>query len=242
MKKFIDLTGKRVLVVGASSGIGEGVAHLLGELGAHVDALSRRGSSPGLVDIPSIAQYSLDVRNQHEIAEFIKSINLPYSGFVYCAGRTGKSPITTMNDELLDDVLEINLKGFLYFIKEMMRNKKLENEGAIVGVSSISAHIGIEGMVPYSASKAAMSASVRVLGRELSRRKIRINAISPGMVRTPLFTEGEQDWLNGVAKSYPLGLGEVEDVAAACAFFISDQSRFITGSDLMMTGGCPWFS
>jgi short-subunit dehydrogenase len=242
MNKFIDLTEKRVLVVGASSGIGEGVAKLLSDLGAHVDALSRRGKSLSLADIASITQHSLDVRNQNEIAEFIKGINLPYSGLVYCAGRTGKSPITTLNDELLDDVLEINLKGFLYFIKEMMRNKKLENDGAIVGVSSISAHIGIEGMVPYSASKAAMSASVRVLGRELSRRRIRINAISPAMVRTPLFTEGEQDWLNGVAKSYPLGLGEVEDVAAACAFFISDKSRFITGSDLIMTGGCPWLS
>ncbi len=242
MKKFIDLTGKTIVVVGASSGIGEGIALGLNELGAKVSAISRRGHSDALQGKEGITQVALDVKDQAGIVEYVKALPETAYGLVYSAGRTGKSPITTMNDELLDDVIDTNYKGFLYFIKELVRNRKIDNGGSILGISSIAAHIGVEGMTPYSSSKAAMSAAVRVLGRELARRKIRINAISPGMVRTPFFTADEQDWLNGVAQGYPLGLGEVEDVAAAAAFFMSENSHYITGTDLMMTGGCPWMS
>jgi NAD(P)-dependent dehydrogenase (short-subunit alcohol dehydrogenase family) len=242
MKKFIDLTGKTIVVVGASSGIGEGIALGLNELGAKVSAISRRGHSDALQGKEGINQVALDVRDQEGIAEYVKGLPETAYGLVYCAGRKGKSPITTMNDELLDDVFNVNYKGFIYFIKELVRNRKIENGGSILGISSIASHIGIEGMAPYSSSKAAMAAAVRVLGRELARRKIRTNAISPGMVRTPIFTPEEQDWLNGVAQGYPLGLGEVEDVAAAAAFFMSANSHYITGTDLMMTGGCPWLS
>lgn len=242
MKNFIDLTGKQIIVAGASSGIGEGIGAALNDLGAEVFALSRRGSSEILSKKTSVTQVVLDIADQDAILNFVKGLQDPVAGFVYCVGRTGKSPITTINDELLDDVFKVNYKGFIYFIKELIRNKKIKNDSSILGIASIASHIGVEGMSPYSASKASMSATVRVLGRELARRKIRINAISPAMVRTPFFTEGEQDWLNGVALGYPLGLGEVEDVAAAAAFFMSDQSKFITGTDLMMTGGCPWLS
>lgn len=242
MKKFIDLSGKKIIVVGASSGIGEGVVVQLNELGAEVDALSRRGESAMLNGRQGVTQISLDVRDQLAIANYAKTLNEEVYGLVYCAGRTGKSTITTINDGLLDEVIDINYKGFVYFIKELMRNRKIVTNGSILGISSISAHIGIEGTTPYAASKAAMSATVRVLGRELARRKIRINAVSPAMVRTPLFTQDEQDWLDGIERGYPLGLGEVEDVAAAAAFFMSENSHYITGTDLMMTGGCPWLS
>ena len=242
MKKFIDLSAKKIIVVGASSGIGEAVVAQLNDLGAEVFALSRRGVSPILSGRIGVTQISLDVCDQLAIANYAKSLNEEVYGLVYCAGRTGKSTITTINDGLLDEVIDINYKGFIYFIKELMRNRKIAANGSILGISSISAHIGIEGTTPYAASKAAMSATVRVLGRELARRKIRINAVSPAMVRTPLFTQDEQDWLDGIERSYPLGLGQVEDVAAAAAFFMSENSHYITGTDLMMTGGCPWLS
>jgi NAD(P)-dependent dehydrogenase (short-subunit alcohol dehydrogenase family) len=242
MKNFIDLTGKYYLVVGASSGIGKGIVQGLAELGANVHALSRRGSADSLSNLSLVKQVSLDATDPNAIGEFIKGVEVPYSGFIYSAGMRGKSPINTITNKQVSEVFDTNLMGFLNFIKEMIRNKKIETGASIVAISSVSAHIGIEGLVPYSASKAAISSSVRVLGRELSRRQIRINAISPAMVRTPIFLDSEQDWLNEVEKGYPLGLGEVDDVAAACAFFMSDQSKYITGTDLLMTGGCPWHS
>jgi NAD(P)-dependent dehydrogenase (short-subunit alcohol dehydrogenase family) len=242
MSLFIDLSGKKFLVVGASSGIGEGIAKGLAEMGGHVSALSRKGHAEGLSNVDKIEQISVDATNSEAIIDFIKRFDGVFSGLVYSAGVRGKSPITTITNKQINTVFDTNFTGFLIFIKELIRNKKIENGGSIVGISSISAHLGIEGLVPYSASKAAISSSARVLGRELAKRGIRINTISPAMVRTPIFLESEQEWLNEVEKSYPLGLGEVVDVAAAVAFYMSDRSKYITGTDLLMTGGCPWHS
>ena len=125
MKKFIDLSAKKIIVVGASSGIGEAVVAQLNDLGAEVFALSRRGVSPILSGRIGVTQISLDVCDQLAIANYAKSLNEEVYGLVYCAGRTGKSTITTINDGLLDEVIDINYKGFIYFIKELMRNRKI---------------------------------------------------------------------------------------------------------------------
>jgi len=110
-----------------------------------------------------------------------------------------------------------------------------------VAISSIAAHTGTEGLSPYTASKASLSLSVKVLARELARKKIRVNAISPGMVRTPIFKPEEKEYLDNIEKQvYPLGLGEPDDIAAAAAFFLSEKSNYITGADLIMSGGCTW--
>jgi NAD(P)-dependent dehydrogenase (short-subunit alcohol dehydrogenase family) len=243
MSDFISLKEKNILVVGASSGIGRAIAIGASEMGANVTCLSRRGNFlPEFEEIDNkIKHASLDVKDISSIEQFINLAPLPFDGFVYASGRTGKTPIHTLEKQQLDDVMDTNLNGFLFFSKELTRQRKINNGGSIVMISSISGHTGTSGLTPYTVSKAGLSSVAKVLAREFARKKIRYNAISPAMVRTAIFEPHEQDWLNQVEKdSYPLGLGEPEDIAAATIFLLSDKSNYITGIDLIMSGGCEW--
>jgi NAD(P)-dependent dehydrogenase (short-subunit alcohol dehydrogenase family) len=238
MKPFIDLTGKTYLVVGASSGIGEACALGCAELGAKVIAASRRGTVPS--GSSAITGLELNVRDDAQIAKAVQQLD-PIDGLIYSAGRTGLSPVTSLDRAMFADVMETNFSGFLFLLKELMRARKLKNGGAIVTIASIAAHTGTEGMAPYTASKAALSGVTKVFAREFARRGIRVNSISPAMVRTPFFTNEEKEYLDNIErKVYHMGLGEPADIAAAAVFYLSDRSNFITGSDLIMTGGCTW--
>jgi NAD(P)-dependent dehydrogenase (short-subunit alcohol dehydrogenase family) len=241
MKQFINLDGKTFGVVGGSSGIGEAIVLGVSELGGTVFNLSRRAleNSPENL-LNNVKNIQIDIRNSDSIAKAIESID-SLDGLVYSAGRKGLSPINTLNEEQLEDVLATNLKGFLFFVKELVKKRKIKTQSSIVVISSIAAHTGTEGLIPYSISKAGLSSTVKVLARELARKKIRVNAISPAMVRTPFFDKEGKEYLDNIEKAvYPLGLGEPNDIAAATVFFLSDKSNFITGTDLIMSGGCTW--
>ena len=107
-------------------------------------------------------------------------------------------------------------------------------------IASIAAHTGTQGMSVYSATKASLVVTAKCLALEVAKRRIRVNALSPAVVRTPIFKPKEQEWLDETEKRYPLGLGTPEDVANASVFFLSDASRWITGQALIMDGACPW--
>ena len=245
MSEFISLKEKNILIVGASSGIGREIALGANEMGGNVSCISRRGKFiPEIQALnDKIKHVTLDVTDIPSIAAFVSTVTSPFDGLVYISGITGKSPIHLLEKDFLDSVIDTNLNGFLFLVKELMRQKKFNPGGSVVAISSISAHVGIHGVAPYSLSKAALSASIRVLAQEFARKKIRFNAISPAMVRTPLFLENEQEWLNQIEKdSYPLGLGTPEDIASATIFLLSERARYITGIDLIMAGGCEWVS
>jgi len=245
MSDFISLKEKNILVVGASSGIGREVALGAAEMGANVICVSRRGKFVPENQIPDnkIKHIILDVTDIVSIAAFVTEVNTSFDGLVYVSGRTGKSPIHTLEKDHFDNVIDTNLNGFLFLVKELIRQRKFNLGGSFVAISSISAHVGIHGMTPYSVAKAGLSSSIRVLAQEFARKKIRFNAISPAMVRTPLFLENEQEWLNQIERdSYPLGLGTPEDIAAAAIFLLSERAHYITGIDLIMAGGCEWVS
>ena len=238
MKPFISLENKTVLVVGASSGIGEAIAAGCAEMGARVYAAARRECR---IADDRITSLTVDVRDHGSIKDLIAKIEEPLDGFVYSAGRTGLSPIIALDKSLYNDIVDTNLNGYIFTLKELFRSRKMKNGGSIVAVSSIAAHTGTEGIAPYTVAKAGMSGVTRVLGREFARRKIRVNALSPGMVRTPLFDDDGPEYLNGIeSRRYPLGLGKPGDIAAAAVFYLSDRSNYITGTDLIMSGGCSW--
>lgn len=237
MKSFISLDQKTILLVGASSGIGAAIASGCVELGAKVYVAARRNCS---VQHPRISSLNVDVRNHDQLRELVQKIE-PVDGFVYSAGRTGLSPINALDEKMYQDVMDTNLNGYVFTLKELLRARKIKNNGSIVAVSSIAAHTGTEGLTPYTVTKAAVSGITRVLGRELARRRIKVNALSPAMVRTPLFEKEGPDYLDDIEKRvYPMGMGNPEDVAAAAIFYLSERSNYITGTDLLMTGGCTW--
>jgi NAD(P)-dependent dehydrogenase (short-subunit alcohol dehydrogenase family) len=240
MRPFISFQDKKILVIGGSSGIGEAIVLGIVELGGKVINFSRRELSSSRDITHLVENISVDIRNTEILSSIVDSID-PVDGVVYVAGRKGLSPINTLDEKQLEDVIATNLKGFLFVTKELVKRKKIKSHSSIVVISSIAAHTGTEGIAPYTVSKAGLSSSVKVLARELARKKIRVNAISPAMVRTPFFKPEEKEYLDNIEKQvYPLGLGEPNDIAAAAAFFLSEKSNYITGADLIMSGGCTW--
>jgi NAD(P)-dependent dehydrogenase (short-subunit alcohol dehydrogenase family) len=136
--------------------------------------------------------------------------------------------------------LDANYLAPVMLTQRMLVKNTIRNSGSILFIASIAAHTGTAGMAIYSATKAGLVSTAQCLALELARRKIRVNCLSPAIVRTPLFKPEEQEWLKETEKRYPLGLGEPDDVANAAMFMLADASRWITGQALIMDGACPW--
>ena len=116
-----------------------------------------------------------------------------------------------------------------------------ENGGSILFISSIYALVGMPGQIGYSASKGAVNSAVRAMAIELARRKVRVNALSPGLVRTDMINEAfkilTEEQVRRLEEAFPLGVGSPEDVAKAAVFLLAPQNSWITGTDFIIDGG-----
>jgi NAD(P)-dependent dehydrogenase (short-subunit alcohol dehydrogenase family) len=121
----------------------------------------------------------------------------------------------------------------------LLKRSLIAPEGSLVFVASIAAHIGVPGVAAYSGTKAALIAMVRCLAMEVVKRRIRANCLSPALVDTPLLeaTATMVGSMEEERKNYPLGFGKPDDVANAAVFLLSDASRWITGTTIVMDGG-----
>jgi NAD(P)-dependent dehydrogenase (short-subunit alcohol dehydrogenase family) len=158
------------------------------------------------------------------------------------AGVWGRAPLGKITEAYFDNVFNINVKGLLFTVQKAM--PLVQDGSSIILNSSAAASKGIEESTVYSASKAAVRSFARTWSVELKTRKIRVNAVSPGPINTPLWKSvGEtkeqiEQALAGLATMIPLGrLGDPDDVAKAALFLASDDSSFITGAELFLDGG-----
>ena len=138
--------------------------------------------------------------------------------------------------------MSVNFKGAVKLGSALLMNKKLKEKSSILFISSVSTLHPYFGGGPYIASKAALEGYAKTLAFELAPKKIRVNVLQPAMVQTNIYKETVNAALSGEEiknheKKYPLGIGLSEDVANACVFFMSDASKWITGSFLKMDGG-----
>lgn len=160
------------------------------------------------------------------------------------AGIGKFSPFNQTNEELFDQIMDINFKGAYFTIQSLI--PVMNDGGSIIFNTSINAHIGMAGASVYSASKAALLSLIRNLSTELLPRRIRVNAISPGPVTTPMhsvkklgFTEEQLKAMgNGILNQIPIGrFGQPDEIAKIASFFASDDSSFILGAELIADGG-----
>jgi len=165
-------------------------------------------------------------------------------GFVHAAGIAPMIPIRYTTEEKLQTVFKVNCFAFLTIMGLLSQPKYHNTPFSAVAISSTSARVGVPGGAAYCASKGALSASVRALALELSKKGIRVNAVCPSMIRTPMFERDvlgnaacDENTLARIAARQPLGLGSAEQVANAVCFLLSDASSFITGTDLIVDGG-----
>lgn len=236
------LSNKRILVTGASSGIGREVAMQCAHMGA-VLVLSGRNKA-GLDETLSMLPGSghvvipADLSQADALKAFVASVGL-IDGVVHCAGVHGVMPVRMLSKAFLDQVLSVNFHAPVLLTQQLLAQKTLKDHGSIVFIASIAAHTGTVGVATYSSSKAAILGFMRPLALEVAKKGIRVNALSPGLIDTPL-VNSDRAWLEEKAKPYPLGLGQPIDVANTAVFFLSDASLKITGSIFHVDGGIPF--
>lgn len=242
------LSGKTILISGASSGIGRQVAIEVANLGGRAILLgrdvARLEETIACLKGEGHAFYSYDLNDVDGIQNLVKRLveeNGVFDGFVHSAGIEITSPFKFTQVSDYELVYRINCLSAFEIIRHLNTIHSFNDGGSIVLISSISGIIGRKGLSAYSASKGALISAVRTMALEFSKRKIRVNAVSPGTILTPMMQTALDDMPQDVRESrlagFPLGLGTVEDVANGCAFLLSDASRWITGQNLIIDGG-----
>jgi NAD(P)-dependent dehydrogenase (short-subunit alcohol dehydrogenase family) len=246
------LAQRVALVTGAGAGIGAGIAECFSEAGASVVIFDIDGAAANRMK-EKIAQasgarclaiqgdVSKEADVQAALAQAVKTFGA-IDILVNNAGIDVASPVPEMSADDWDRVLAVNLKGAFYFSKYVIPTMR-QRGGAIVNISSVHAFASYEHYAAYDASKAGLLALTRTLALDHGRDGIRVNAICPGYISTPMTDE----WLNAqpdpgatlreVLSFHPLGrIGTTRDVAEAALFLVSDASSFISGSYLVVDG------
>ena len=240
-----SLTGKTILITGASSGIGRATAIECSRMGASV-VLSARNQERlketlSMMEGENHIIITADLNNEEEIHEL--SNNVPsLNGVVNVAGILCLKPLKFYSSTYVENTFSINTFSGMYLIKNLLKMNKIHKDASLVFLSSIAASL-----VPsysngiYSASKAAIDAYSRQCALELSKMGIRSNSISPGLIKTelilnnPMYTT--EDIKNAGKISLLNRLGKPEEIAWAIIFLLSDASKYITGSSIIIDGG-----
>jgi NAD(P)-dependent dehydrogenase (short-subunit alcohol dehydrogenase family) len=243
----MSLENRRILVTGASAGIGRATAILCSKLGAGVVLVGRNqfelNKTLSLLDEGKHLVLAYDLSNMENIELLMNECiakGEKLNGLVHSAGITAIVPIGTLNCKKMQDIMQINYFAFMELVK-FYSKKKYSNSGSIVAISSVASLAGLKGTSVYCGSKGALDSSIRSLSLELAQKNIRINSVLPSYIKTEMYDSvtdlaGEETKDQNVSKQI-LGLGSVDDVANAAAFLLSDASRFITGSSLVVDGG-----
>jgi len=164
----------------------------------------------------------------------------PLDGLVLNAGIIEYSPAKLVSSDKLRKIFQVNFESNVLLVQNLLKKKKIKKGSSIVFISSIASILGVKGTSLYSASKAALNSYAKVLANELSPQKIRVNVILPGIVKTELIERENISTLHEmelIENEYPLGFGMPEDITNLTLFLLSDKSKWITGSEIVIDGG-----
>lgn len=238
-----SLTGKTILVTGASSGIGRGIAVTCSKMGATIVLGGRNetrlhetlSEMEGDGHVLAVA----DITKKEELESMVD--RLPkLDGIVHCAGIGQRILCKQLQETDVDNVMDMNFKAPVLLQTEILKKKKINKAASIVFIASIAAESPSVGNSIYSASKGAIISYANCLVVELAPRKIRVNCISPAMVWTDLILKDgiSEEELKKDEQKYPLKrYGNPDDIANLAVYMLSDASSWMTGSNVRITGG-----
>jgi len=236
-----SLEGKRILITGASSGLGKQTAITLSEAGAKLIITGR--NKEHTEDTFSKLQgnghsyFIADLTLQSDIEKLAKNSDV-LNGLVHAAGITKLWPANFIRKEDIDSVFNINFSSVVLLISKLLSGKKLLNNASLVFISSVASRYMYYGGALYSGSKAALETYAHTLALELGPKGIRSNCISPSFVKTEMVENVEKtiskETLAQFDKILPFGFGEPVDIANTVLFLQSDASRWITGANIPM--------
>ena len=241
MSVLIDLSGQTAWVTGGASGIGRAIVTTLARAGARVASLDLAAGTEADAPDLSVTTMRLDVRASAEVEAVAADLcarGLEPDALVNCAGITRDGVVWKLTDEAWEDVLDVNLTGAFRLTRACAPIMRRRERGAIVNIASINALRGKFGQANYAASKGGLVAFTKSVARELARHHVRVNAIAPGFVETPMTRSLPAEVLEQARREVLLGgFGRPEDIANAVIFLCSDESSYITGQIIPVNGG-----
>ncbi len=245
---FLNFSDRTVLVTGAGSGIGRATALFLSSLNARlllVDFNSATLEETLLQCNDQCSSVVMDLSKTSEIGKTLQAKLKDFGaldGMVHIAGIPYVSPLKSLNSAKVEEVLRINTVAGLELAKVFTKMKHYKgSHPSIVFISSVYGLVGSAANVAYAVSKSALHGMTKSLAIELAPKKIRVNCVAPGFIKTNMLGEVsdmfDSEYYDRLDKLHPLGLGEAEDIAQSIAFLLSDMSKWITGSILSVDGG-----
>lgn len=242
------LKDKRIIVTGASSGIGRSCAVVCSSLGARIIAMGRNGErlkeTMDMLAGTGHNSVACDITDSAELREKLAFLSLEggVSGFIHSAGMERTNILKSIDADDFSDMFRINVIAGVEIARLLSAPKVYDKNGCgYVFISSVSGLYGEKGRIEYSSTKAALYGLVKSMARELAPKGIRVNCVSPGMVNTPMlqkiFSTLPEDSVASIGSRHLLGIPRPEDIANLCAYLISDLGKFMTGGNIVVDGG-----
>lgn len=242
MNNPFTLSGKTILVTGASAGIGRGIAIACAGMGAQVILTARNTErlqeTLALLEGEGHTYIVADLTSEAERTALVQQLPM-LDGVVQSAGVGSRVPCKMLSQDDIDRVMKPNAEAPMLLQAQLLSEKKIKKQASLVYIASAATTMPSAGNAVYSASKAALVAYAKCLAQELAPRQIRVNCISPTMVWTDLALVGATaEQLKEAEQLYPLKrYGQPEDIANLAIYLLSDASAWMTGSNIEITGG-----
>lgn len=243
MTNPFSLEGKTILVTGASSNIGRQIAVKCSEMGAKVIATARNEErlkeTLGKMTGEGHQILQSDLSDSEQIPTLVE--HLPeLDGIVMCAAVFRTTPIRNNRRKYTEEMFKTNTFANIDLVQLLLKNRKIKDGGSILFISSVAAYRPYAGNALYSATKGAINSFCQVLAIEQSNRKIRANCVSPGIIQSDMEVKDwavPQEELDKEEARFPLGFGHTEDIAYAAVYMMSDVSKWVTGTNMIVDGG-----
>jgi 3-oxoacyl-[acyl-carrier protein] reductase len=241
------LTDQLALVTGSSRGIGQAIAHALGQQGATV--IGTATSEAGAQKISEALQAAgikgtglvLNVADPESITDCLKQVTAEYGSpdiLVNNAGITRDNLLMKMKDEQWDEIINTNLSSIFRMCKAVIRPMMKKRNGRIINISSVVGATGNPGQTNYAATKAGLIGFSKSLAREIGSRNITVNTVAPGFIDTDMTRELSEEQKQKLVGQIPLGrLGSADEIATAVVFLASPGAAYITGETIHVNGG-----
>jgi NAD(P)-dependent dehydrogenase (short-subunit alcohol dehydrogenase family) len=244
MNSPFSISGKKIFITGASSGIGRCIAIECSKLGAKLIITGRDRTrlqeTFNALDGDEHVQIIANLSESADISRLVTEVPL-VDGVVHSAGITKILPFQFLKEEDINAVMKVNFVAPTIITQLLLKSKKLNKGASIVIISSISGvYCSSVAESIYSASKGALNGIVKAMAIEFAIKSIRVNSVNPGIIQTPFFSNGPitDEQLSEGVKKYPLKrYGKPEDVAYAAIYLLSDAAAWVTGSNLLVDGG-----